>query len=65
MKIYLRNQQVSNASGLLIILPPAVADITNNGKRGKGEIEDAGVHAFGRFFSELLRCLRTYGALGR
>ena len=50
---------------VLITLPPAVADVANNGKRSKGEVKNTGVHSFGGFFSKLLCSLSTNGALCR
>lgn len=54
-----------NRSALFITLPPAVTDIPHNSKRCKSKVEDAGVHPFGWFFSQLLGGLGANGALGR
>lgn len=43
----------------LVILPPAIADITHNGEGCKGEVKYPGIHSLGRSFSQLLGGLGT------
>lgn len=39
---------------VFIILPPAIADKTDDDKGGKSEVKNTGIHAFGWLFSQLL-----------
>lgn len=52
-----------SGAGAIIILPPAIADQSDNRKGGKGKIKNAGVQAFGGLFTQLLSCFGTNGAL--
>lgn len=47
----------------LIILPPAVADVTDNSKGSKSEVQNTGVHAFGGLLTQLLGGFGANGAL--
>ncbi len=49
----------------LLIFPPAVADVPNDGEGGKRKIKDAGIHTLGRLLTQLLCSFRTDGALGK
>lgn len=47
-----------------MILPPPVGNKTNNSKWSKSEVENSGIQALGRFFTQLLGGFSTNGTLG-
>jgi hypothetical protein len=47
----------------MIVLPPPVTDIPYDREGSKCQVEDAGIHAFGRFFTQLLGGFGANGTL--